>query len=451
MLSRVLLRAPRRAWRLTPSVASLCGEVANGNSVLSARCLSSAGSEEWDAEALRTEGGKTASQPEELRWRTTPWEEKMLAALRAYKEINGDALVPQSFVVPSGDARWPRVAWGYALGHAVRYLRLKAGKHKISPRMDTELKEINFAQSTLQFQWDEIIMPALRHFYQVHGHTDVPCTFVVPDGDDAWPRLSWNWPLGVTVHRIRIDNAYARQVTESKEELKEMKICYEMTMPEREWNEKILPALKIFHQLHHHCLVGRSFKVPHAAPWPEEAWDLRLGTIVNGIRTGSNYVELAARDKDILNEIGFAWDHDVSIWNERIIPALQTYVAEFKTCRMSKSFVVPACEPWPKSAWNMALGTQVYNMKYRGCYFSCIGRDIDRLKVLGFSFELRRQAWEKLVDPLLDIHESCFGDKAVPHDFVIPSQVPWPKQMWGVHLGVFVASNTWAREGVHNE
>ncbi|KAE8986224.1 hypothetical protein PR001_g22658 [Phytophthora rubi] len=324
MLSRVLLRAPRRAWRLTPSVASLCGEVANGNSVLSARCLSSAGSEEWDAEALRTEGGKTASQPEELRWRTTPWEEKMLAALRAYKEINGDALVPQSFVVPSGDARWPRVAWGYALGHAVRYLRLKAGKHKISPRMDTELKEINFAQSTLQFQWDEIIMPALRHFYQVHGHTDVPCTFVVPDGDDAWPRLSWNWPLGVTVHRIRIDNAYARQVTESKEELKEMKICYEMTMPEREWNEKILPALKIFHQLHHHCLVGRSFKVPHAAPWPEEAWDLRLGTIVNGIRTGSNYVELAARDKDILNEIGFAWDHDVSIWNERIIPALQT-------------------------------------------------------------------------------------------------------------------------------
>ncbi|KAE9346650.1 hypothetical protein PF008_g8191 [Phytophthora fragariae] len=40
----------------------------------------------------------------------------MLAALRAYKTINGDTLVPQSFVVPSGDARWPRVAWGYALG-----------------------------------------------------------------------------------------------------------------------------------------------------------------------------------------------------------------------------------------------------------------------------------------------------------------------------------------------
>ncbi|KAE9313044.1 hypothetical protein PF008_g19829 [Phytophthora fragariae] len=447
----MLLRASRGAWRLKPPVASLCGEVANGNSVPSARCLSSAGSEEWGAQVLRREGGKTANQPAELRWRTTPWEEKMLVALRAYKEINGDTLVPRPFVIPSGDARWPRVAWGYALGRGVNTLRLKVGRQTFFSRMDTELQEMNFAHNVLQFQWDEIIMPALRHFYAVNGHTDVPWTFVVPDGDDAWPRLSWNWSLGFTVHCIRIKNAYARQVKESEEELKEMKLCYEMTMVEREWNEKILPALKVFRQLHHHCLVGGPFKVPHAAPWPEEAWDLRLGPIINQIRVGNNYVELAARDKDILNEIGFAWNHDVSTWNERIIPALQTYVAEFKTCRMSTKFVVPACEPWPKSAWNMPLGSQVYEMKYRGCYFSCIGRDIDRLKVLGFSFELRRQAWEKIVDPLLDIHESCFGDKAVPHDFVIPSQAPWPEKRWGVHLGVFVANNTWAREGFRNE
>ncbi|KAE9071505.1 hypothetical protein PF007_g26528 [Phytophthora fragariae] len=168
----MLLRASRGAWRLKPPVASLCGEVANGNSVPSARCLSSAGSEEWGAQVLRREGGKTANQPAELRWRTTPWEEKMLVALRAYKEINGDTLVPRPFVIPSGDARWPRVAWGYALGRGVNTLRLK---------------------------WDEIIMPALRHFYAVNGHTDVPWTFVVPDGDDAWPRLSWNWSLGFTI------------------------------------------------------------------------------------------------------------------------------------------------------------------------------------------------------------------------------------------------------------
>ncbi|KAE8984770.1 hypothetical protein PR003_g24612 [Phytophthora rubi] len=87
-------------------------------------------------------------------------------------------------------------------------------------------------------------------------------------------------------------------------------------------------------------------------------------------------------------------------------------------------------------------------MKAHGCYFSCIGRHTDRLKVLGFSFELSRRAWETLVDPLLGIYESCYGDKAVPHDFVIPPQAPWPEKRWGVHLGVFVASNTWARKVV---
>ncbi|KAE8957588.1 hypothetical protein PR001_g31317, partial [Phytophthora rubi] len=224
----------------------------------------------------------------------------MLAALPAYKEINGDTLVPRPFVVPSGDARWPRVAWGYALGGGVNQLRVKARMHKLSTRMmDTELQEMNFAHNARQFQWDEIIMPALRHFYQVHGHTDVPKAFVVLDGDDAWPRLSWNWQLGVTVHHVRTRNDYARQVKESKEELKEMKLCFEM-IAEREWNEKILPALKVFRQVYYHCLVGSSFKVPHAAPWPEEAWGLRLGPIVSQVRFGSNYVELATRDKDIL-------------------------------------------------------------------------------------------------------------------------------------------------------
>ncbi|KAE8982209.1 hypothetical protein PR001_g23078 [Phytophthora rubi] len=109
-------------------------------------------------------------------------------------------------------------------------------------RMETKLKEMNFTHVVLQFQWDEIIMPALRHFYKVHGHTDVSYGFVVPDSDDAWPRLSWNWPLGGTVLRVRIGNGFSRQVEESKEELKKMKLCYEMTIFERDWNEKILPA-----------------------------------------------------------------------------------------------------------------------------------------------------------------------------------------------------------------
>ncbi|EGZ07632.1 hypothetical protein PHYSODRAFT_528496, partial [Phytophthora sojae] len=379
--------------------------------------------------------------------RTTAWQERILAALRTYQKINRNTLAPYSFIVPTGDARWPRATWGYALGRAVSGLRGQAQKQALSARMETELKELNFAFNILQYQWDEIILPALRHFYTVNGHTDVPRAFVVPGGVDAWPRLSWGWKLGSTVTLIRNMGGYARQVEESKHELKEMKFCFEMVMAEREWNEKVLPALKVFRQVHHHCIVERLFKVPREFPWPEEAWDLPLGQVVNDMRMGKTYVEFVARDADTLNEIGFAWDRNASTWNDRIIPALQTYVAEFKTCRMPQSFVVPAREPWPKSAWNMALGRQVYYMKYEGSYFLQIGRDVERLSTLGFCFELRHQAWEKRVEPLLEIYESCFGDRAVPHDFVIPSEAPWPENMWGVHLGFFVRAQETATEG----
>ncbi|EGZ20748.1 hypothetical protein PHYSODRAFT_496727, partial [Phytophthora sojae] len=283
-------------------------------------------------------------------WKTVAWEEKFLAALRVYKEMNRDTLVPRPFIVSSDDTRWPRVAWGYALGKAVNTLRIRAGKHEISSHMETELKKLNFAYDAYQFQWDEIIMPALRHFHKVHGHTDVPCWFVVPEGDDAWPRLSWNWALGTTIKNIRHLQHYARQVEDSKDELKEIKFCFEITTFERDWNEKVLPALKVYRQIHHHCIVERTFEVPRESPWPEEAWGIRLGTIVNQIRMGKNYVQFAARDEDTLREIGFAWDRDAATWNERIIPALQTYVAEFSTCRVPSTFVVPAGEPWPQSA-----------------------------------------------------------------------------------------------------
>ncbi|EGZ20867.1 hypothetical protein PHYSODRAFT_397930, partial [Phytophthora sojae] len=314
--------------------------------------------------------------------------EKMLAALRAYKEMKRDTLVPQSFIVPSGDARWPRVAWGYALGNAVNTFRTRAARQELSPRMQTELEELSFTYSAAQFQWDEIVLPALRHFYTVNGHTDVSKAFVVPDGDDAWPRRSWNWSLGFTVQRIRNCNGYARQVEQSKEELKEMKFCFETSLAERDWNEKILPALKVYREIHHHCIVERTFEVPRESPWPEATWDLPLGRTVNKMRSEKSYAEFAARDEEILNAIGFAWDRNASTWNERIIPALQTYVAEFETCRMFQTFVVPACEPWPKDTWNMALGGVVYNMRYRGSYFVQIGRDVDRLITMGFRFEL---------------------------------------------------------------
>jgi hypothetical protein len=70
-----------------------------------------------------------------LHWKSVTRGEKIIPVLRAYKEIYGDVNVPQNFVVPSGDAHWPRAAWGCRLGNRVNRLRSRAGKQALSPSM----------------------------------------------------------------------------------------------------------------------------------------------------------------------------------------------------------------------------------------------------------------------------------------------------------------------------
>ncbi len=53
----------------------------------------------------------------------TGWE-VVKAALLAYKELEGDLLVPQKFVVPHGDPEtWPKSTWGVKLGIIMRCIR----------------------------------------------------------------------------------------------------------------------------------------------------------------------------------------------------------------------------------------------------------------------------------------------------------------------------------------
>lgn len=95
--------------------------------------------------------------------------------------LKGGLLVPLSFVVPSGDERWPSVTWGYKLGRAVSNLRTKLENNvRLPSGMQEELGKLSIADNVPQFKWDNIILPALWQFRKVYGHVDVPYLFVVP-------------------------------------------------------------------------------------------------------------------------------------------------------------------------------------------------------------------------------------------------------------------------------
>jgi hypothetical protein len=167
--------------------------------------------------------------------------------------------------------------------------------------------------------------------------------------------------------------------------------------------------------------------VPSEHPWPKPSWGVPLGKIVNDIRN-RRYGKWAARDQGQLELLGFAWNHNVAIWTELMMQVLETYVAEFGTSNVPLEFVVPACDPWPKRTSGFTLGSRVHRIRNLGSYFAIVGRDVDRLEKLGYSFELRLRGWEKYVEPLLDTYVAVFRSTAVPADFIIPREAPWPEK-----------------------
>ncbi|KAE9121125.1 hypothetical protein PF010_g7227 [Phytophthora fragariae] len=281
----------------------------------------------------------------------TAWEQKILAALRTYKQLNGHLLVLRSFVVPSGDARWPSVTWGYKLGTAVSDLRTRSkGKARLSTEMEEELDKLGFVYDAYQFRWDRIVLPALREFHRVNGHADVPRSFIVPSGDQAWPKLTWGYRLGNIAGHIRHQEVYSTQVTMSKEELDRMGFCRGMSIAERDWTEKILPSIRVYRQAFGNCIIPKLFIVPSCPPWPEKAWGMPLGVAVSDIRFGSTYVDQVARDKDVLDSLSSR------AWKKRVAPLLDLFVELHGEKEVPHDFVIPSETPWDEKMWGVRLG-----------------------------------------------------------------------------------------------
>ncbi|DBA01757.1 TPA: hypothetical protein N0F65_010167 [Lagenidium giganteum] len=155
-----------------------------------------------------------------------------------------------------------------------------------------------------------------------------------------------------------------------------------LSKSERDWKERVLPALQTFRQVKKHCIVDQRFVVPEEEPWPIETYGLRLGTIVHNIRSGQ-YAAHVRRDYDRLVEIEFAWNAFEARWKEMVMPSLEVFVEVYQRSRVPANFVVPSEHPWPEKAWNMNLGYVLRDIRSKGCYSDQVKADEERLSELG--------------------------------------------------------------------
>jgi len=75
---------------------------------------------------------------------------------------------------------------------------------------------------------------------------------------------------------------------------------------ERRW-EEVRAALLVYQEVHGDLEVPRRFVVPSEAPWPEEAWGMKLGFRVNHIRHREDYVKGFPERRVELDALGFRY------------------------------------------------------------------------------------------------------------------------------------------------
>ncbi|KAH7462964.1 uncharacterized protein KRP23_13181 [Phytophthora ramorum] len=203
------------------------------------------------------------------------WSGHILPALETFYRLSSHCRVPRNFVVPA-EENWPEQSWGLKLGSNVYNIRNRGAYSVQVSRDRPRLEAIGFVWDFLKAMWSERILPALKMFYRVYGHSRVPHAFVIP-ADAAWPEEMHGFKLGYAVTNIRHRGSYFDQAVRSIDELKAIE--FDLQIPAAKWELHVEPLLATFEQLHGHRNVPLDFVIPSSTTWGEKDWGIPLGKL----------------------------------------------------------------------------------------------------------------------------------------------------------------------------
>ncbi|KAE9300889.1 hypothetical protein PF008_g22900 [Phytophthora fragariae] len=123
------------------------------------------------------------------------WNDRIFAALKAFRQNHTDRHVPpRKFVVPSNDL-WPEKAHGLKLGLAFTNIRSNSYYFDQFARTMDQLASLRLKVTITRAKWHQRVEPMLVTFEELHGHRDVPISFVVPS-ETPWNKSDWGIQLG---------------------------------------------------------------------------------------------------------------------------------------------------------------------------------------------------------------------------------------------------------------
>ena len=253
-----------------------------------------------------------------------------IEALRAYHSIHGDLVIPRRFVVPKTD-EYPEEWHGVDLASAVYDMRWWQKHVKNNSDRVQELNSIGFVWERLQPEYNLVLSALMTYSSLNNGSVMVHSKFVVPFGDESWPKATWGLPLGKCVHRIRVRGDYlnGQNAMARRRQLDGLGFVWDM-------HElafvRVYHALKHFRKLERAKVIGTAreyrilrvpskFVIPSGEEngWPEDLWGLQLGARCAAIRQKELYVKNNPERRRALEELGFQFSGNATLgWLEVI-------------------------------------------------------------------------------------------------------------------------------------
>ncbi len=261
--------------------------------------------------------------------------------LKAYKEDNGDVLVPQR-------ARYK----DYPLGSWVSSQRTI--KSKMSPERVQRLDDLGFVWDQLAYTWEQGIA-LLETYKNQYGNCLVPQTLIYSDFELG------NWVSRQRQYRMRLSE-------EEVQRLDSLGFCW--NIHSEQW-ERGFSYLKAYKEAHGDCLVPGNFRTSDG---------FYLGKWVSHRR--QDIEKSSPENIQKLNEIGFVWSQLGERW-ERGFSALKVYKEEHGDC------LVPGLLKFDGFSLGNWVSAQRTNKE------TLPPERIQRLDALGFVWDAHAESWER--------------------------------------------------------
>jgi len=348
--------------------------------------------------------------------------EEVKVALLAYKEIYGNLLVPNKYIVPINDIKYPKEVRGMSLGITVNNIRNKNAYkgHK------EELLAMGFDFHSEVREFQEVKV-ALLSYNNTYGNLLVPVDYIIPYDDTRYPESVRGMRLGHSVIGIRAFDIYK----EHKEELLAIGFDYDKQVGDF---DLLLEALLVYELIHGDLEVSYDFVIEEDDERYSEQVRKRhgnLGSRVYSIQRIDSY----AQYREELLAIGISFTFKpvpFPVFKE----ALETYKKLHGDCYVPSRYDNREDTNYPEEMRGRALGNIVDSIRSNNHYKA----HREELLAMGFDYKKRVREFQEVKVALL-AYKEIYGDLLVPKEYIIPiNDTKYPENVRGMKLGSTVSS-----------